>query len=101
MADRTRDQAAMQEAFEEAGVRGKISPRPIATYEYDKAIASETGMPCEVLVYPLRVKKQLRKWPERAARKRRWVPLEEAATQADVPDLARILSIVRPADLQK
>jgi hypothetical protein len=46
--------SAAREAFEEAGVRGKIGAKPVGLFTYDKVL-DEAGVSrtCEVKVYPL------------------------------------------------
>ena len=50
---------AAREAFEEAGVTGKISPQPIGSYHYLKERKDGGGVPCSVEVFALAVTKQL------------------------------------------
>jgi 8-oxo-dGTP pyrophosphatase MutT (NUDIX family) len=47
--------SAAREAFEEAGVTGRIGPKPIGVFAYDK-LRDEAGgaTMCEVKIYPLR-----------------------------------------------
>jgi 8-oxo-dGTP pyrophosphatase MutT (NUDIX family) len=53
--------SAAQEAYEEAGVRGKVSSRPIGSYVYDKFLDAKTiNVPCETMVFKLRVEFQER-----------------------------------------
>jgi 8-oxo-dGTP pyrophosphatase MutT (NUDIX family) len=71
---------AAREAYEEAGVRGRVAGRPLGRYIYEKRIEERAApFPCEVQVFPLLVKKQLKKWPECKQRTVRWFPVPEAA----------------------
>jgi 8-oxo-dGTP pyrophosphatase MutT (NUDIX family) len=79
MQGRTDDQAAQQEAFEEAGVEGRMGTTPIGSFAYTKRKKSGKLQPCDVTVYALTVEKLLRQWPEKAERKRRWFKAKEAA----------------------
>jgi 8-oxo-dGTP pyrophosphatase MutT (NUDIX family) len=63
---------AENEAFEEAGVVGKIGKKPIGAYWYDKKLESGAAARCKVRVFPLRVTRQLKKWPEKRQRQARW-----------------------------
>lgn len=82
--------AAAQEAFEEAGVSGKIHKRPFGAYTYDKRIGDGGGR-VRVMVYLLEVGEEKRAWPEKDQRRREWMnPLEAAALVAE-PGLADIL----------
>ena len=70
--------AAAREAFEEAGVEGKMGKKSIGVYHYVKRDGLRS-FDVEVTVYPLEVKSELRIWPEKAERKRRWFSAEAAA----------------------
>jgi 8-oxo-dGTP pyrophosphatase MutT (NUDIX family) len=70
--------AAAREAFEEAGVEGKVGKKSIGTYVYDKRKKSGVLLPTEVTVFPLEVKLILADWPERHERQRHWVSAEKA-----------------------
>jgi 8-oxo-dGTP pyrophosphatase MutT (NUDIX family) len=64
--------AAAKEAFEEAGVVGKVSKKTVGSYWYDKIIESGATMRCKVRVFPLRVTRQFKKWPEKRQRRSQW-----------------------------
>ena len=64
---------AMQEAWEEAGLVGRLQPTPIGTYYYQKY-----GGTCLVTVFLMHVTEVLEDWPERTVRNRVWLPPEEA-----------------------
>ena len=76
--DLTAAESAAREAFEEAGVAGKVSAKPIGTYHYLKEKKDGSGLPCSVEVFALAVTKQLHDWPEKGARTLAWVPLDQA-----------------------
>lgn len=80
--------AAAREAFEEAGVRGKIGARAIGNFRYRKA-ADESGAEadCEVKVFPLLVKRQSATWPEFGQRVVQWVDPEKAISLIREPEL--------------
>nr|WP_245729270.1 NUDIX hydrolase [Salinihabitans flavidus] len=85
-------QAAMQEAWEEAGVaEGHISDDPIGTYDYDKEL--KTGLPVavETLVFPLEVEALSDDFPEAHERRRKWVSPAQAANMVDEAQLQDIL----------
>jgi phosphohistidine phosphatase len=69
----TTSEAALREAHEEAGLCGRLIEPALGNYEYAK-----WGAVLEVEVYLMEVLDQLDQWPERAARRRRWVLAEEA-----------------------
>lgn len=87
-------QAAEQEALEEAGVLGKVSREPIGVYHYIKRMDDEPDIPCEVILYPMKVSKLLRRWPERNERKRKWFSPKGAAKRVDEEDLKEILNSI-------
>ena len=82
--------AAAKEAFEEAGVKGKIGSRPVGVFSYYK-VRSEDELPCIAVVYPLRVKKVLRKWPEKKEQERKWLSRKKAAALISDPELREII----------
>lgn len=49
---------AAKEAFEEAGVLGKVSKRPIGSFPYDKVLKDGATASCRVQVFALRVTRQ-------------------------------------------
>ncbi len=88
--------AAATEAYEEAGLRGKISPRPVGVYSYYKTRTNEDELPCIAVVYPLKVKRELTKWPEKKQRQRKWLSRKKAAQIVDEPELREIILQFKP-----
>jgi len=88
----TASETAAQEAYEEAGIRGIIKNRSVGSFRFDKNLY-EKGLiiPCEVFVFPLQVKKQLKDWPEKDQRICRWFDAAEAVLQVQDDELAMIL----------
>lgn len=70
----TPEQAALNEAFEEAGLRGEIIGDAIGTYEYKKWHA-----PLTVAVYVMDVLEEEEDWQEMGLRDRSWHSLDDAA----------------------
>ena len=85
--------AAAREAFEEAGVRGKIGARAIGNFRYKKA-ADENGAEayCEVKVFPLLVRRQSATWPESGQRVVQWVDPEKAISLIREPELKSMVA---------
>lgn len=84
--------AALQEAWEEAGVKqGRITGGALGAYGYRKAL--KTGLPVsvETLVFPVRVEELRDDFPEADERCRKWVSPEQAADMVHEPQLQRIL----------
>ncbi len=91
MKGRSLAQAALREAWEEAGVRGKVSEKPFGRYTYQKI--KEGGLPLltEVKVFRVQVDELADDYPERRRRKREWVPARQAAEMVDEPELRALL----------
>lgn len=83
--------SATVEAFEEAGVEGRAEPICLGTYSYDKLVDNGKAVPLRVALFPLRVRKLRRKYPEADQRKRRWFSPKRAAEMVDEADLKTIL----------
>jgi 8-oxo-dGTP pyrophosphatase MutT (NUDIX family) len=83
--------AAAKEAFEEAGVVGKVSKKTIGAYWYDKITESGATMRCKVRVFPLRVTRQLRKWPEKRQRRTQWHSPAQASRRVGETYLRQII----------
>lgn len=92
-------EAAAQEAYEEAGVRGAISKQAIGRYVYWKRKSNHFIL-CHVDVFPLRVTEQLATWREKGQRETRWFTPEDAAYHILEPDLAALI-LRLPAHLQE
>ncbi|MEN8839692.1 MAG: NUDIX hydrolase [Octadecabacter sp.] len=86
-------QTALQEAWEEAGVKGATAKSdPIGSYGYDKTMGSGLPIPIETLVYSVSVNELENDFPEAGQRERRWVSPSEAANLVDEPELKSILN---------
>ncbi|WP_323716642.1 NUDIX hydrolase [Paracoccus aminovorans] len=83
--------AAMQEAWEEAGARGRIGDAEIGRYHYDKDQDHGFAIPVEVRVFPLWVDRLEDRFPEADQRQRRWFAPDEAARMVAESGLRRIL----------
>jgi 8-oxo-dGTP pyrophosphatase MutT (NUDIX family) len=83
--------SAAREAFEEAGVVGKVGRRPIGSFAYRKRFKSGRVIACEVQVFPLKVKQQRKQWPERRQREVKWLSAIKAAKMVREPKLRAIL----------
>jgi 8-oxo-dGTP pyrophosphatase MutT (NUDIX family) len=89
MRGRSDAEAAAQEAYEEAGVRGCVVPEPIGTFAYTKR-RNEREM-LLVTVYRLDVTHQVRHWRERGQRKQRWLSAAAAADRVAWAGLGKII----------
>lgn len=88
-------QAAAREAFEEAGVKGEAASQPIGGFTYWKKLRRNRLL-CTVEVFPMTVSAELKVWPERRQRKRRWFSTFDAAEQVEEPGLAALIREVMP-----
>lgn len=79
-------QSARREANEEAGLVGKIGLRPCGSYRYLK-----DREPRLVMVFVLRVTRQLSSWREDEEREREWFAIERAIERIRERGLRRIL----------
>lgn len=83
-------QAALLEAYEEAGVGGKVGRTCLGVYGYTKRNERKHKR-CLVKVFPLRVSAVLPEWPERRQRRRQWVSFRIAGARVHEPALKKIL----------
>jgi 8-oxo-dGTP pyrophosphatase MutT (NUDIX family) len=85
-------EAAAVEAFEEAGVKGKVDPEPLGSFDHTKQKVPFGTLDVTILVHAMNVEYELSKWPEIGQRRRKWFSLKEAAEKVDSEQL-RILII--------
>lgn len=85
-------EAAKQEAWEEAGVRGHIAPSPMGAFTYTKVKSSGLPVQCRAQVFRLDVTQISDSFPESHKRTRRWANPAQAASMVQNPQLARLLS---------
>ena len=83
--------AAKREAYEEAGIDGRVQRKAIGRYTYDKRARDGSSQPCIVTVYAFRVLREHRTWPEKAERKRCWFKFEDAAELVNEADLRALI----------
>lgn len=83
-------ECAAQEAFEEAGIEGRVS-HAIGNYAYSKRLKDGSLRQLTVEVFPLEVAAELSDWPEVAERERRWFSPAEAANAVAEPELAGLI----------
>jgi 8-oxo-dGTP pyrophosphatase MutT (NUDIX family) len=85
--------SAAREAYEEAGVRGKVGAKSVGLFTYEKVL-DESGMraTCEVKVYPLLVNRQSLAWPESEQRVTQWVEPAKAVAMIKEPELKKLVA---------
>jgi 8-oxo-dGTP pyrophosphatase MutT (NUDIX family) len=85
-------QAALQEAWEEAGVKSAdVSRAAIGAFNYDKLSDDGEIIPVRAKLFAAKVKKLEDTYPEHQERKRRWFTPDEAATRVAEPQLQALL----------
>jgi 8-oxo-dGTP pyrophosphatase MutT (NUDIX family) len=85
-------QVAKREAFEEAGLIGKlVDKHPVGSYRYTKVLSPQQQVLCEVLVFLFQVECQLDMWPEKSQRETQWFEPEDAAALVDEAGLGEII----------
>lgn len=82
----TEAEAAVSEAWEEAGIVGEVLREPLGSYRTVK-----WGQVCVVVVYGIVVGEAAKRWPEANRRQRRWVTPKRATARLDIPALQQIL----------
>jgi 8-oxo-dGTP pyrophosphatase MutT (NUDIX family) len=87
--------SAAREAFEEAGVVGKVGRAPIGSYSYRKRLKRGKVVVCRVDVFPLEVKRLKKSWPERSERQTQWFSRAAAAETVSEPRLSDIIRKLR------
>ena len=92
----TAGEAALLEAWEEAGLVGALDGEPLGAFAYEKL-----GRELHVLVFRMTVTEVRDEWPERHLRTRTWVTLDEALRRVEEPglrDLLRLAFHLKPFD---
>ena len=83
-------QGCKREAFEEAGVKGKILKDFPITVTISKSGTANLNSTA-VTYYPMLVTKQHDDWPEKAKRERHWALLEDATRVTDREDFHHVI----------
>ena len=88
--DESHKKGCKREAFEEAGVKGRIISELPMTHVVTK---SSDGKLSQVAVtyYPMLVSNQVDEWPEQTKRERHWALLEDAERVTDREDFQQII----------
>ncbi len=90
---KTAPETALIEAWEEAGLTGKLEQNPLGTYTYAKS-----GFSYLVTVFLMQVTSILEVFPEHRLRLRKWVTISEAFSLIQEKDLQGLLQSL-PLDL--
>lgn len=92
-------QAAAQEAWEEAGVKGNVTDQCIGLYSYYKTGTKRGTLPCLVNVYPVHARRLKKKYPEAGERRRKWFSPKKAAKLVKEPELSKLIKSFNPDNL--
>jgi 8-oxo-dGTP pyrophosphatase MutT (NUDIX family) len=84
-------ETAAREAYEEAGVGGMVSKKPIGAFEYGKRLDNGVVQPTTVEVFSFEQMVQHPEWPEQGQRRLQWFSVPEAAEAVQEPDLKKII----------
>lgn len=84
-------EAAEREAWEEAGVRGKVQKKVFGHYTYLKRLQDRT-IPSFVEVHLLEVEKIAKRFPEKDQRSFQWLTPNDAANLIEEPELAHLIA---------
>ena len=96
MRGRSLPEAAAQEAWEEAGVRGVVADTRLGSYAAEKQTEGGLPIPCRVEVYALEVTETCEEYPEAGKRTLRWMTPAEAAERVREPELRALLAGLEP-----
>jgi len=84
---------ALTEAWEEAGVKhGKAESSAFGKFRTTKTLDDGPRVPCTTYVYPVEVRALSNDYPEAEDRRRKWVPLSDAADLVGEEGLRDILT---------
>jgi 8-oxo-dGTP pyrophosphatase MutT (NUDIX family) len=89
-ADHSAGESAQREAYEEAGVAGRIEPHSLGAFMYWKR-AGKKRTYFQVHAFVLRAETLLVDWPERGTRKRCWFTPKNAAKLVSNPELGDLI----------
>ena len=84
-------ETATIEAYEEAGVVGTASHRPLGSFRSFKGLSNGLKIRTKVVVFKVKFEEQLDVFPEKGQRKCVWMPLSAAIDVVDEINLKRFL----------
>lgn len=100
MDGKTPAECALIEAWEEAGVQGEASDACLGVYSYARLREGETTLPCLAMLYPVKVKRVKKKFPEVRDRRRKWVSRKKAAKMVPHRELGKLILGFSPPKTQ-
>ena len=96
MEGKTLPAAAATEAWEEAGIEGRMHDTELGRYRYNKEQDRGYSVPVEVRVFLMDADSLRPDFPEAGQRKRRWFSPQDAARRVVEPGLREILLALPP-----
>ncbi|WP_040674884.1 NUDIX hydrolase [Rhizobium grahamii] len=94
-------ESAAIEAWEEAGVRGKVRKKPVGRYTYLKLLGDGDVAPCIVDIFQIEIRKESNDFKERGERTLEWVSPDEAARRVREVELKSLLVEFKPLGRRK
>ncbi len=91
MKDKEPHKVAAIEAFQEAGVRGRVRKKPVGNYTYLKLLDDGDVAPCIVDIFQIEITDASEKFKERGQRLLAWVSPDEAARRVREIELKSLL----------
>lgn len=82
--------SAAIEAFEEAGLSGRIATKDIGRFKH-RRLKKRMQVLCDVRVFPFQVEQQSEDWPEKGQRDLAWVSAARAAQLVHKPGLKKAI----------
>ena len=83
--------SAAREAYEEAGIEGETGLVEVGAYRYTKLLRFRFTRRARVTVFPMKVTRELRTWPEQHQRRRQWFAPAAAAHAVEALGLRRLI----------
>ncbi|WP_208722832.1 NUDIX hydrolase [Rhizobium vallis] len=94
MAKKSSFEVAKEEAWQEAGVRGRVWKKSVGAHEYGKVLDNGEIVQAQVRVHLILVSRIEERFPEKGQRKSRWCSPAEAAEAVDERDLKKLFEKV-------
>ena len=85
------NEASLREAFEEAGIKGKVLTQFPMTVMIEKTVSDNEKERVPVTYYPMHVRKQVDEFPEKNSRERHWALLKDAPRVAYHKDYLEVI----------
>lgn len=91
MAKHSARKTAKREAYEEAGIIGKVAKEPVGEFRSYKGMGNGFKIRTNVIVYPLAVEEQITDFPETGQRELLWMPIKTAIERCEEDGLRQLL----------